>query len=176
MTSTFWYGFLAAYHADIIQEFMPETGIKQVQSSVLHTTIIPVNRQPVIQRFFCCQGIDIVWDHNNGGNTRKNQPTVAWYRFHVLQVFHKLDRLYSQIPEGLPVGIPHLESVHKILLQAISKAIGLLGLEQHHNVHSEQLELVPPITLTGKYPVTQLKVYFWFRLFRFLLTSPQFSL
>ena len=40
----------ALYHADIIEEFSPETGIKQVQRDMLHAAVIPVYGHPVVER------------------------------------------------------------------------------------------------------------------------------
>ena len=44
---------LAAYCADVVQKLMPETGIQQMQRRMLHTAVIPIDRQPVIERLFC---------------------------------------------------------------------------------------------------------------------------
>ena len=42
-------------HALIIKEPVPETGIQKVQGRVLHTTVIPVNREPIFQSFLACK-------------------------------------------------------------------------------------------------------------------------
>ena len=39
-------------NTDVIKEFMPETRIEKVQSSMLHTTVIPIYRAPIFCRFF----------------------------------------------------------------------------------------------------------------------------
>ena len=40
-------GFRAGYHALVIQEAVPETGIQKMQGGMLHSAVVPVYRQPV---------------------------------------------------------------------------------------------------------------------------------
>jgi len=61
MGSTLLVWFRSRNNALVIQEFMPESGIQQMQGRVLHTTIVPVNRQPVFECFRTCQCLVIVW-------------------------------------------------------------------------------------------------------------------
>ena len=55
--------FRSRHHTDIIQEFVPETGVQQVQCGMLHTAVIPVDRSPVLKRFFAGKSLVIVRVH-----------------------------------------------------------------------------------------------------------------
>ena len=51
---------LGGDHADIIQEFMPETAVQQVQGGVLHTAVVPVHRAPILQSLFAGDGVVVL--------------------------------------------------------------------------------------------------------------------
>ena len=38
--------------ADVIEELVPEAAVKQMQSCVLHTAVVPINRCPILCSFF----------------------------------------------------------------------------------------------------------------------------
>ena len=56
-------GLLGGRHADVVQEFVPEPGVEQVEGGVLHAAVIPVYRGPVVQRLLGGQGIAVVGVH-----------------------------------------------------------------------------------------------------------------
>ncbi len=48
---------------DIIEKFVPETAVKQVERGVLHAAVVPVHGGPVFQGFFACESVLIVGIH-----------------------------------------------------------------------------------------------------------------
>ena len=89
---------------------------------------------------------------HSGGNTRKIQPTVALCLSHVLQVFHKLDKLYLPSFQFLQAEILLFRSAHKNLLPEVSEEAALPVLELLHNPGSVQSELVLPSNAGARIP------------------------
>ena len=60
---TLFVGLLGGHHADVVQELVPEAGVKQVQGGVLHAAVVPVHGAPVVQGLSGGQGFLVVGVH-----------------------------------------------------------------------------------------------------------------
>ena len=56
-------GLGGGYYTDIIEDLMPETGIKEVESGMLHTAVIPVHLMPVLHCLFANKSVGIMGIH-----------------------------------------------------------------------------------------------------------------
>ena len=52
--------FVRRHCTDIVEEVMPESGVDQMACDVLHTSVVPVNRQPVFELIGICKCLVIV--------------------------------------------------------------------------------------------------------------------
>ena len=61
LRGTFRIRFIMRNDADIIKEMMPETRIDHMTGNVFHTTVIPVNRHPIVEFIHISKAFVIVW-------------------------------------------------------------------------------------------------------------------
>ena len=46
--------------ADVVEEFMPEAAVKQMQRRMLHAAVVPVDGEPVVERFLARERLVVV--------------------------------------------------------------------------------------------------------------------
>ncbi len=67
--------------ADVVQEFMPETAVKQMKRGMLHAAVVPVHRQPVFHGFFSGKALAVVRIRVAQKIPRRTRPLRHGVRF-----------------------------------------------------------------------------------------------
>ncbi len=140
---------------------MPETGIKQMQGGVLHTAVVPVNRQPVIERFFGASAsfvMRIAIAHEVPGRAGPLRHgigfpfcrTAAMRTGRIDKGIHRCKRGFSVISRF--IGIYFRQFQRKFAFRQRNPAAFFTV--NHRDRFS-------PVSLTGEHPVAQLKVDLW---------------
>ena len=138
---------------------MPETRVQKVKGCMLHSTVVPVNRQPVFHRLAACQGFCHCADRYSAGNTRKILPTVASYPSHALPCHRSKDR--SSLPSRgyLRSETHRCQSAYSL---STSGKFQRKFFFRNRNISTfftfYNRNRLAPVTLSGKYPVTQFEV------------------
>ena len=162
MGSTFLIRFRAGNYALIVQEFMPETGIQKVKGGVLHSSVVPVNRQPVFHSFFACQSLFVL---------RIGIADVIPGRTSPLR--HGIGLTFCRSSAARAGGVDPVCHGSQRRLAVIGRHVALYirqlqrkGFFRNRNVTAfvavYDRNRLTPVTLTGEYPVTQLIVCFCF--------------
>ena len=154
MGSTLLVWFRSRNNALVIQEFMPESGIQQMQGRVLHTAIVPVDRQPVFKCFRTCQCLVIVRIGITQEIPGRSSPlrhcigltlcrtTTAWTS-RIYPVGHCCKRRFSVVCRHITFYFRKKQRQLALIDRHIPTFIAVNNRNR-----------LPPVTLTGEYPVS----------------------
>ena len=145
-----------------------------MKGGMLHSSVVPVNRHPVIQRFFACKGFCVVRICITQEIPGRSSPlrhgicltfcrTSAAWTGRVYPVGHCCQRRFSVICRHIAFHIWKLQRKLAFRERYITAFVAVYDGNRFS-----------PVTLTRKYPVSQLKVGFACAKFLFLSHSTIF--
>ena len=149
---------LGGHYAEVIQEFMPEAAVQQVQGGVLHAAVVPVHRAPILERLLAGQRLLVV-----GVAVAQEIPARAGPLGH---------RVSLALGGGTAAGAGRVDPLGmagqrafavlaRLKVLDFGQAQGQLALGQGHPAallavdHGDRLA---PVALAAEHPVAQLEV------------------
>ena len=158
MGSSLGIGFRTRHRLLIIEEFMPEPGIQQVQCGMLHTAVVPVYRHPVIQCLFAGQCLFIIriciaqeipgrpCPLGHGIGLPLCRPAAAGTGC-IDPISHQRQRRLSGICGHITLHFRQFQRQFTLIKRHIAALLTVYD-----------RDWLAPVTLSGEYPVTQFKV------------------
>ena len=152
--------FFGRYHTEIIEEFVPETGIKQMERGVFHAAVVPIHGRPVLQRFLRSQRLIVVGIHIPQEIPAGSRP-----------LRHGIGFTPGFSAAAGAGGIDPVGHFGKGTFTVVSGFV-TLHIRQHQRklvfghalpaalVAPDHGDRLTPVALTGEYPVTQFEIRF----------------
>ena len=150
--------FRTEHHTLIVQEFVPETGVQQMQRGMLHTAVVPIHRHPVLKRLLAGKGLFVMRIYIPQEIPRRTCP-----------LGHGIRLSLSRSATAGTCGIDPFGHSCQRRLSVIGRLIGFhfrQGQRQFALIDGHIAALITfydgngfaPITLSGEHPVTQLEI------------------